>query len=433
MRGASLVVGLVLAVVGCSPFASVGDALRGASPREQYAARLEKAGLDAAPLGQAWAEAGESALGSATVVPLPHGESVFFDPAQPSARAFRFGVREGQKVRVRVVAPDSGKVFVDLFEVRGDSVQTYRPLESAQDSLVIVRDVEADATYALRLQPELLRGGRYRVAIEAGASVGFPVSGHSSGDIRSFWGAARDGGRRRHEGVDIFAPRGTPVVAVQGGVVSRTGETPLGGKVVWLRGGRYAYYYAHLDSQLVSAGRRVQPGDTLGLVGNTGNARATPPHLHFGIYASGARDPFPFLHEPAEAPARLTVDSSLLGGWVRVRSARAGVEASPGRGTARQTLARQTVARAVGGSGGWYSVVLPDGTSGYLDARSVEEASASLQTLTVATGQYLVTAPAPGAAAIDTVVAGARVTVQGRWQDYALVRTPEGRQGWVRP
>lgn len=61
--------------------------------------------------------------------------------------------------------------------------------------------------------------------------------------------------------------------------------TPRGGKVVWMRDEArgMSLYYAHLDSQHVAAGAYVRPGDTLGFVGKTGNARTTPPHLHFGI------------------------------------------------------------------------------------------------------------------------------------------------------
>ncbi len=72
----------------------------------------------------------------------------------------------------------------------------------------------------------------------------------------------------------------------------------MGGKQVWLRDGIFgqSLYYAHLDSILVSGGKRVKTGDTLGLVGNTGNAKTTSPHLHFGIYTTnGAIDPLPFV------------------------------------------------------------------------------------------------------------------------------------------
>ncbi len=94
-----------------------------------------------------------------------------------------------------------------------------------------------------------------------------------------------DGGNRNHEGVDIFAAKGTPVVAVANGFVTRTGNQGLGGKQVWLRDSSSgnAYYYAHLDSILTESGKQVRINDTLGFVGNTGNAAGGSPHLHFGI------------------------------------------------------------------------------------------------------------------------------------------------------
>jgi murein DD-endopeptidase MepM/ murein hydrolase activator NlpD len=58
---------------------------------------------------------------------------------------------------------------------------------------------------------------------------------------------------------------------------------------------RHSYYFAHLDSQYVRAGQRVKQGDTLGTVGNTGNARFTPAHLHFGIYQSRSKDPLHYI------------------------------------------------------------------------------------------------------------------------------------------
>lgn len=129
------------------------------------------------------------------------------------------------------------------------------------------------------------------------ASKVFPVAGKSS-IIGSFWGAVRDGGKRKHEGIDIFAKKGTPVVAIAEGVVLDVGNTPRGGKTVWLRSlnDDFAYYYAHLDKQLVQPGQYVKKGDRLGTVGNTGNAKLTPPHLHFGIYTySGAVNPLPIV------------------------------------------------------------------------------------------------------------------------------------------
>jgi murein DD-endopeptidase MepM/ murein hydrolase activator NlpD len=110
------------------------------------------------------------------------------------------------------------------------------------------------------------------------------------------WGAARSGGRR-HEGIDIFAPKGTPVVSTTRGIVTRVGTNRLGGQIVGVLGpGLEWHYYAHLDRfGSFREGDLVQPGDVLGYVGNTGNARGTRPHLHYGIYHAGATNPYPRL------------------------------------------------------------------------------------------------------------------------------------------
>ena len=180
-------------------------------------------------------------------------------------------------------------------------------LDSASGLLEL--EAEEDGELVVRLQPEALRAVRYVLTVRvAPLARAFPVAGRDERAAQSFWGAGRDGGRRSHQGVDIFAPRGTPVLAATAGIVTRVGENPLGGLVVWVTEpqGRWAFYYAHLDQQLVARGTRVAPGDTLGLVGNTGNARNTPPHLHLGIYRTGRRgavDPWPFVHQPRGEPS----------------------------------------------------------------------------------------------------------------------------------
>lgn len=136
----------------------------------------------------------------------------------------------------------------------------------------------------------------------APASVAVPVAGVARRDLVDTWGGARSNGRR-HEGIDIFARRGTGVIAATDGLVARVGENSLGGLSVWVYGpGRQRHYYAHLDryAENLSAGDRVAAGDVLGYVGNTGNAQGTPPHLHYGIYAmGGAINPYPLLRTPS--------------------------------------------------------------------------------------------------------------------------------------
>jgi murein DD-endopeptidase MepM/ murein hydrolase activator NlpD len=90
-----------------------------------------------------------------------------------------------------------------------------------------------------------------------------------------------------HHGIDIFAPIGTPVLAVGEGTVYSVGWNNLGGNRLWLRDMKgNEYYYAHLSaySPLAVNGKHVKAGDVLGFVGHTGDAITTPPHLHFEVH-----------------------------------------------------------------------------------------------------------------------------------------------------
>lgn len=140
----------------------------------------------------------------------------------------------------------------------------------------------------------------------APTAVAVPVAGVTRRGLVDTWGGARSEGRR-HEGIDIFARRGTAVLAATEGLVARIGENRLGGLSVWIYGpGRQRHYYAHLDRYVdtLSAGDRVAVGDVLGYVGNSGNAQGTPTHLHYGIYAmSGAINPYPLLMSPPTSQA----------------------------------------------------------------------------------------------------------------------------------
>lgn len=111
------------------------------------------------------------------------------------------------------------------------------------------------------------------------------------------WGGARSEGRT-HEGIDIFAPRGTPIQATTAGVIYRIGDDRLGGKVVFIMGpGGAGHYYAHMEDYAdISINTWVNSGDIIGYVGDSGNAKGTPPHVHYGIYIQGrAVNPYPLL------------------------------------------------------------------------------------------------------------------------------------------
>ena len=128
-----------------------------------------------------------------------------------------------------------------------------------------------------------------------------PVKGISRNQLRDTWGSARSHGRS-HEGIDIMAERGTKVYSATEGLVADLRNNNLGGKVIWILGPSGSWhYYAHLDGHKrgLNVGDYVHKGDLLGYVGNTGNARHTAPHLHYGIYLNGkgrgAVNPYSYL------------------------------------------------------------------------------------------------------------------------------------------
>lgn len=130
------------------------------------------------------------------------------------------------------------------------------------------------------------------VSVSAGENgMVFPVSG--SYYYSDTWGAARSGGRS-HQGTDVMARRGTPLVAFTSGSI-RMSTNGLGGKCVYITGDNgWTAYYAHMDSVSRSSGR-VKAGDVVGTVGDTGNARGTP-HLHIQLWKNGALlNPYPIL------------------------------------------------------------------------------------------------------------------------------------------
>jgi len=135
----------------------------------------------------------------------------------------------------------------------------------------------------------------YGLATEAPpAHVLVPVKDVAARRLANSWGNPRSGSRR-HEGIDIFAATGTPVLSATRGIVTRVGTNTLGGQVVWVLGpGLEWHYYAHLDRYgEFRAGDIVHAGDVIGYVGTTGNARGAPPHLHYGIYRRGrAENPY---------------------------------------------------------------------------------------------------------------------------------------------
>lgn len=440
MRGRWVGVAIVaVGLSGCEQVEQVQDRFRDLTPHEAYQASLTDAGLGETALGRDWLAAGRRAFDTAAPVSLPFEEEGFITPEEPGAMSYRITIGRGQRLTadVELVGEEDTRVFVDFFRVASSDRDPARPLYSS-DSVPgrIVHEPWREGDYILRLQPELLRGGRYRVSLRLDAQLAFPVEGHGMPAVQSFFGADRDGGSRSHHGVDIFARRGTPVLATSPGVVGSVDVTNLGGKVVWLRDGvRNAnIYYAHLDSQYVSRGDRVQTGDTLGFVGNTGNARTTPPHLHFGIYrrGEGPVDPAPFLRPVTGQLPAMTAELARLGEWRRLSTSTVTLNVAPdSRSDAIRELAPRTALRVLGGSGSFYRVRLPDGAIGYVPARQTEPADEPVESQIVASATSVLYGPRGDAPAMSRLVSGTEIPVLGRFGGYLYVRSPDGRTGWM--
>lgn len=141
---------------------------------------------------------------------------------------------------------------------------------------------------------------------DPGAAFGVPsTQGYAFpvlGDGVSFsddYGAPR-AGTGWHQGIDLFGPTGTPIVAVADGVLSKVGVNTLGGNRLWLTDDAGTeYYYAHLSAYApgTADGARVRAGQVIAFLGNTGQAITTPPHLHFEIHPGGGDsvNPYPYL------------------------------------------------------------------------------------------------------------------------------------------
>jgi len=135
-----------------------------------------------------------------------------------------------------------------------------------------------------------------------------PVAGVGPEHMEDTFTDAREG-NRQHNAIDILAPRNTPVLAADDGVILRMSSNALGGITIFAADvdRQFVYYYAHLDhyDPDMYAGRKLSKGDRIGYVGTTGNAPKNVPHLHFQImrwpedgkyWAGEPINPYPLLH-----------------------------------------------------------------------------------------------------------------------------------------
>ena len=360
----------LIACSACAQEEIVPEPYRPSNAWDEYRHGLYEAGLASSALARDWISVAVSVTKDPVRLQLPYRERGAFDARAAHASGYRFEALRGQRIEVALdLAADAPvRIFLDLFRVQAEAEPLHVASAPASETRLMF-EPRRDAEYLLRLQPELLRGGEFELEMRLVASLEFPVEEHDVTSIQSAFGAPRDAGRRSHHGVDIFARRGTPALAASRAYVRRVGEQRLGGNVVWLqdRERDLRLYYAHLDSQAVEEGSWVEPGDVVGFVGNTGNARTTPPHLHFAIYSNGPIDPMNFLRQPRATPMAVSADAGRLGTWGITSTGDATLQARPSRrsDTLRQ-LAAGTPLRIWAATGSYYRVALADGTPGFL-------------------------------------------------------------------
>ena len=293
------------------------------SPYESYVKSLETSGISKSSMGKKWISSGQNALlnPNESIRP-PFKSEIFFREITPTAVSYRLKYEENAKLTFKISSKgkDNNGVYVDIFE---NNPNKNRIKNFYIKDTVFVYENNNTQNLILRIQPQLLVNQYVTLEIIENAKLAFPVKNGSNRDIQSHWGVAREGGLRKHEGVDIFNKKGTPILAVEDGTIARVGTNHLGGKVVWQRLGMFgqSIYYAHLDSQAVSTGQTVKKGDIVGFMGNTGNAKTTPSHLHFGIYTgSGAIDPILYILKRDTIPAKLKLSEKYLGSELIIKT-----------------------------------------------------------------------------------------------------------------
>jgi len=209
------------------------------------------------------------------------------------AQTLLSSVLEADDAAVREYLAVKQEVSADLVGVAERLVDARLELEDARLRLVESRRANVAAQFNLAV----FAAGSEIVIHGFVFPVGEP---HTFGDS---FGAPRmlgTGFEHAHQGTDILAPTGTPLLAAERGLITKMGADVLGGTKIWVKGesGTY-YYYAHLSAfaEGMSDGKLVEAGDVIGFVGDTGNARGGVPHLHFEIHPDGgaAVNPYPLL------------------------------------------------------------------------------------------------------------------------------------------
>lgn len=408
---------------------------KAATPHEQYQRKLAATGLDKTAMGSLWLNSAAVSLDKALSISIPFKELGYFSAEKAAATAYKFNAIKGQKLTISLNKKPltDAAIYVDVWQVNANNTKLVASADTLNNNILF--DIDESGTFLIRLQPELLQSVEYNLEITSGPSQGFPTR-TGLNNIKSYFGDGRDANSRKHEGVDIFGNFRSPVVATANGTIIRVNENNLGGKVVWFRPKNkdYTLYYAHLDEQLVTAGQEVLVGDTLGLMGNTGNAKTTQPHLHFGLYtSSGAIDPLPFINPTIKKSANITAFTSNLNRTLRTNQ-NTFLYNSPANNAERiRTLQSGTILIANSASANWYRTELPDGSFGFIQSNNLSVTEKPLQRIKLKPFQTVIYDKPDSLALVKlTLNEGQNVNVLGNFGNYHLISDDKEQVGWIK-
>ena len=176
----------------------------------------------------------------------------------------------------------------------------------------------------------------------------------------------------------------------------------------------------------------MKTGDVVGLMGNTGNARTTPTHLHFGIYTnSGAIDPLPFVDNKNEKPKAVTASLQSLGNYVRTNKATTIYTTASAKSNAVEKADAGTALLATAATSDWYKVNLPDGNEGFVNDNNITDQSSPLRTITTTSAVLLLDSATSAASPKKSIAANSSLPVYGSYHNFYLVKI-DGLTGWVK-
>ena len=407
------------------------------TPHEQYEKKIKEGGIKQNSPGEAWLKAAAKTLSDPLDISLPYNETGYFTVQYASGIGLRFKARRGQNLKIELVkkTPENFNMYVDLWQPFPASENKNPKFLLAADTfnLLLKYYINEDTTFIVRIQPELFKDGAYTLNISTGPSLLFPVSEKVKSSIISFFGVGRDNGVRKHEGIDILAPKHSPAVACANGVITRVEENALGGKVIYLMpdNAPFSLYYAHLDSQMVEEGQHVKTGEVLGLTGNTGNAKFTVSHLHFGIYTNkGAIDPLYFVKNDYKEIAKLFTPL-IISNTAWMRSGKNAKISQDQTSTTNFILPDEnTLLKMEAATGNAYRVILPDGKKGFIDGASITSIAKPLKKLSIKKALPLLATPDYGGVHKKMLVAGDKINILALFNDFYFV-SDKDTDGWI--